>query len=194
MAIGMFPEWYAKPQPDWPSQMRIAGFPRFDGQTEEKLDAKVFEFCQAGDPPIVFTFGTGMMHATDLFRQAVEACRQVGTRGILLTKHRANLPDALPTSVRHWEFVPLQQLLPHCAAIVHHGGIGTVAKALATGTPQLIIPHAWDQLDNARRVVQLGAGKMLNRRWVTGARTARGACCIDESRHQGAVSRDSEPV
>ena len=173
LAIGMFPEWYAKPQRDWPPQMRIAGFPMFEGPTAEKLDAKVLEFCQAGDPPIVFTFGTGMMHAADLFRQAVEVCRHIGTRGILLTKHRQHLPDALPTAVRHFEFVPLQLLLPHCGTIVHHGGIGTVAKALATGTPQLIIPHAWDQLDNARRVVQLGTGIMLKRSRVTGARTAR---------------------
>jgi rhamnosyltransferase subunit B len=82
------------------------------------------------------------------------------------------LPSALPPSVRHFEFVSLKLLLPHCAAIVHHGGIGTVAKALATGTPQLIIPHAWDQLDNAKRVEQLGAGKWLKRRQATSARIA----------------------
>ena len=173
LAIGMFPEWYAKPQPDWPSQLQIAGFPTFGGQTEKSLDARVLEFCRAGDPPIVFTFGTGMMHAAALFREAMEACRVIGARGILLTEHRHQLPDALPAVVRHFGFVPLQQLLPKCAAVVHHGGIGTVATALSTGTPQLVIPHAWDQLDNARRVIQLGAGEMLKRRRSTGARIAR---------------------
>ena len=173
LAIGMFPPWYATPQPDWPSQMRLAGFPMFDGSTEKSLDPDVLEFCQAVGPPVVFTFGTGMMHATDLYRQAVEACRRIGSPGILLTKHRNQLPDVLPPTVRHFEFVSLQQLLPYCAAIVHHGGIGTVAKALVTGTPQLIIPHAWDQLDNARRVEQLNAGKGLKRRRATAARIAR---------------------
>ena len=188
LAIGMFPEWYARPQPDWPSQMQIAGFPMFDGQSEEKLDAKVLEFCQAGEPPIVFTFGTGMMHATDLFSQAMETCHQVGARGILLTRHRQQLPDALPPAVRHFEFVPLGQLLPHCAAIVHHGGIGTVARALAAGTAQLIIPHAWDQLDNGLRVVQLGAGKILPRRRGHRWSNSRSACRVDKSRCKGTVS------
>ncbi len=173
LAIGMFPPWYANPQPDWPSQMRIAGFPMFDGPTDECLNPEVLEFCQTGDPPIVFTFGTGMMHAADLFRQAVEACRRIGLPGILLTKHGNQLPNALPPTVRHFDYVSLQQLLPHCAAIVHHGGIGTVAKALATGTPQLIIPHAWDQLDNARRVEQLNAGDFLTRRRATAVRISR---------------------
>ena len=48
-----------------------------------------------------------------------------------------------------------------CAAVVHHGGIGTVAKALSTGTPQLILPMAFDEPDNAARVRSLGAGESL---------------------------------
>ena len=173
LAVGLFPAWFAEPQPDWPSQMRIAGFPMLDGTAVKDLDSEVLEFCQAGEPPIVFTFGTGMMHATDLFREALAACRSTGKRGIFLTEHRHQLPDTLPDTVRHFPFVPLRQLLPHCAAVVHHGGIGTVAKSLATGTPQLIIPHAWDQLDNARRVMKLGAGNMLKRSRSTGPRMAR---------------------
>ena len=172
LAIGMFPEWFARPQPDWPSQMQVTGFPMFHGTHPHHLDPRAVDFCQAGEPPIVFTFGTGMMHATEMFEQAVETCRLIDARGILLTGHRQQLPATLPASMCHFEFLPLGQLLPNCAAIVHHGGIGTVAWALATGTPQLIIPHAWDQLDNAQRVVQLGVGKMLKRRGVTAARTA----------------------
>jgi UDP:flavonoid glycosyltransferase YjiC (YdhE family) len=45
--------------------------------------------------------------------------------------------------------------------VVHHGGISTVAKALAAGTPQLILPFAFDQMDNALRVKRLGAGDWL---------------------------------
>jgi UDP:flavonoid glycosyltransferase YjiC (YdhE family) len=52
-------------------------------------------------------------------------------------------------------------VLPRCTAIVHHGGIGTTSQALATGTPQLIMPMAHDQPDNAQRVARLGAGSYL---------------------------------
>ena len=40
---------------------------------------------------------------------------------------------------------------------VHHGGIGTAAEALRSGTPQLITPFAWDQFDNGARIASLGA-------------------------------------
>ena len=45
----------------------------------------------------------------------------------------------------HRGALPLATLLPHCAAIVHHGGSGTVAAALVAGTPQVIIPCIFDQ-------------------------------------------------
>jgi UDP:flavonoid glycosyltransferase YjiC (YdhE family) len=64
------------------------------------------------------------------------------------------------------------RLFPHCAAVVHHGGVGTVAKALATGTPQLILPRAFDQMDNAARVKRLGAGDWLKSKQLTGTRIA----------------------
>jgi len=43
----------------------------------------------------------------------------------------------------------------------HHGGIGTVAIALARTTPQLILPICFDQIDNGTRVKLLGAGDWL---------------------------------
>jgi len=56
--------------------------------------------------------------------------------------------------------------------VVHHGGIGTTARALAAGTPQLVLPLAWDQPDNAARVRRLGAGSSLGARHRSAARLA----------------------
>jgi rhamnosyltransferase subunit B len=161
LVIGMFPDWYAPPQADWPTQIKLVGFPLDDGRPEKALPADVLEFCGAGEPPIVFTLGTGMMHAAEFFREAVEACRTLGARGLFLTKYRQQLPDSLPPFARHCEFAPFLQLFPGCAAVVHHGGVGTTAKALASGTPQLILPLAWDQPDNAARVKRLEVGAWL---------------------------------
>jgi len=41
---------------------------------------------------------------------------------------------------------------------VHHGGIGTTAEALRAGVPQVIVPLAYDQFDNAARVTALRTG------------------------------------
>jgi len=163
LVIGMFPEWYAAPQPDWPSQLRLAGFGRFDGVRNELPD-DLRNFCEAGTPPIVFTLGTGMMHASEFFREAVAACESIGARGLLLSKFSAVIPDDLPPTIRHSRFAPFRALLPLCKAIVHHGGIGTTAAALEVGCPQLIMPLAWDQPDNSARIKKLGVGIVLNSR------------------------------
>ena len=53
------------------------------------------------------------------------------------------------------------RLLPECALVVSHGGLGTVLRALAHGVPLLILPLGRDQAFNASRVEALGAGIAL---------------------------------
>jgi rhamnosyltransferase subunit B len=163
LVIGLFPEWYARPQADWPGQIRLAGFGRSDGVKGE-LQEEVRAFCAAGAPPIAFTLGTGMAHAAEFFRKAATACERLGARGILLSKFGRVIPKRLPAGVRHCAFAPFRQLLRHCAAVVHHGGVGTTAAALEAGCPQLVLPLAWDQPDNAARVVKMGVGLTLGLR------------------------------
>ncbi|MEU4532072.1 activator-dependent family glycosyltransferase [Micromonospora ureilytica] len=51
----------------------------------------------------------------------------------------------VPDNVRVVEFVPMDALLPTCAAVINHGGAGSFQTALAHGVPQLIIPDMmWD--------------------------------------------------
>jgi rhamnosyltransferase subunit B len=63
--------------------------------------------------------------------------------------------------VKHFTFVPFSLLLPRASALVHHGGIGTCAQGLASGLPQLVMPMAYDQLDNALRLKRLGVGEFV---------------------------------
>jgi UDP:flavonoid glycosyltransferase YjiC (YdhE family) len=173
LVLGMFPAWYAPVQPDWPPQMRLTGFPRYDGGAgSREMDAKLVAFCESGEAPIAFTFGTGMMHAKRLFHAAVKACRILGRRGIVLTKFAEQLPAPLPDTVYHATFAPFRKLFPRCAAVAHHGGVGTVAECLAAGVPQAVLPIAWDQKDNATRVKRLGAGDWIRAGRATGPRLA----------------------
>jgi UDP:flavonoid glycosyltransferase YjiC (YdhE family) len=171
LAIGLFPDWYAPPQSDWPPQMQLAGFPLFDGGNEADLPNDLLDFCRAGRPPIAITFGSGMMHGTQLFRATIEACKSLGERGILLTRFKQQLSASLPPFVHQCEYAPFGKLFPRCSAVVHHGGVGTTAQALAAGIPQLILPMAWDQQDNATRVRRLGVGDWLSPKH-SGARMA----------------------
>jgi glycosyltransferase (activator-dependent family) len=68
----------------------------------------------------------------------------------------------LPANVRATEFVPLNELLPSCSAVIHHGGFGTLANALVHGVPQIIAPgRYWDELDFGRALESRGAGLLL---------------------------------
>jgi UDP:flavonoid glycosyltransferase YjiC (YdhE family) len=94
----------------------------------------------------------------------VDACRRLGRRGLLLSRYRDQLPADLPPGVRHFDYVPLSRVLPRAAALVSHGGIGTLSQALAAGIPQLIMPLGFDQFDNAARLGRLGVAATLTPR------------------------------
>jgi rhamnosyltransferase subunit B len=161
LTIGLFPEWYAPPQADWPVNTRLGGFSMYDGAKAKHLPEELLEFCRSGSRPVAFTFGTAMRHGRELFHAALECCEALKMRGIFLTRFSGQMPDPLPHSVRHCVYAPFGQLFPQCAAVVHHGGAGTTARALGAGLPQLIVPLAWDQPDNAMRVKNLGAGDWI---------------------------------
>jgi UDP:flavonoid glycosyltransferase YjiC (YdhE family) len=159
--IGLFPEWFAPPQPDWPPNVTLTGFPLFDERGLAELPAEVETFLADGEPPVVFTPGSAMKHAAGFFAAAVEACERLGRRALLLTRFPEQLPARLPPGVRHFEYVPFSQVFPRAAAVVHHGGIGTLSQALAAGVPQLVMAMAHDQPDNAARARRLGVGRAI---------------------------------
>jgi rhamnosyltransferase subunit B len=172
LSLALFPAWFAAPVPDWPQPLHQAGFPLYDPDPDAAPSAALRAFLDAGAPPVVFTPGTGNRQAARYFEAATQAVIQLGLRAIFLTPHREQLPGALPPTICWQDYVPLKALLPHVAALVHHGGIGTTAEALRAGTPQLVVPLAHDQFDNAARIVALGVGGVLHATRVTPRRMA----------------------
>lgn len=168
--LGLFPDWFGPVQPDWPSQTRLTGFPRFDPADPELPQADLPE--TEDEAPLVFTPGSANIHARTFFVAAVAASQALGRPAILLTRHREQLPDRLPPGVVHRPYVPLPELLPRAAALIHHGGIGTTAQGLAAGIPQLVMPMSHDQPDNAARLRRLGVGDVLSPARFTGERVA----------------------
>jgi len=173
LVLGLFPDWFAPHQPDWPEATSLVGFPLWDQQaTKVPLSEGAQQFFDEGEAPLVFAPGSAMTQGEAFFQSAIEACRQLGRRGMLMTKYPAQLPRPLPAGVRHFSFEPFSLLLPRAAALVHHGGIGTTAQGLAAGLPHLVMPMAYDQLDNATRLQRLGVGQILPRRRFLGPAVA----------------------
>ena len=162
--LGLFPDWFAHPQPDWPPQTQLTSFVYYDKQQNgnEELPEELETFLGAGSAPIIFTAGTAMKHADKFFLDCIGACQLLGQRGILLTQHPEQLPAELPQGIQHFSYLPFSTVLPRAAALVHHGGIGTTAQAIAAGIPQVIRPMAHDQPDTAARVEKLGIGASLS--------------------------------
>jgi rhamnosyltransferase subunit B len=171
--IGLFPDWFAPPQSDWPRNLRLTGFPLWDECEVSVPPPGLEEFLAAGSPPIVFTPGSAMMHGHAFFAEAIEACRILGRRGILLTKYAEQLPARLPENIAHFSFVPFSFVFPRAAAVVHHGGVGTCGQGLAAGVPQLVMAMSHDQPDNAARLERLGVGLAIKPKHFRGPEVAK---------------------
>lgn len=168
----MCPPWFAERQPDWPEQVRQIGFPRADrlGAVGAATDPRIERFLADGEAPVAITFGTAMRRGAPLYRAAMEAAERVGRRSLVMTGETVEIPPALRGRALVTPYAPFGEVLPRCAAFVHHGGVGTVARAFAASTPQLVVPLAFDQFDNAERVRRLGCGFVIRRR-LFGARS-----------------------
>lgn len=173
LSLTLFPAWFAPTQPDWPQPLYRGGFPLFDPKPDAPLSPELLRFLDGGPAPVVFTHGTGNLQAGAYFRHACAAVGRLGLRAVLLTPHRDQVPLDLPPSILRQDYVPLRRLLPRVAALVHHGGIGTTAEALRAGTPQLVVPLAHDQFDNAARVTALGVGAGLHATRLNADRLAK---------------------
>jgi UDP:flavonoid glycosyltransferase YjiC (YdhE family) len=81
----------------------------------------------------------------------------------VLTLGRAVDREAIrvPAGVDAVDYADHDRVMPRCAAVIGHGGLGTVLRALAHGVPQLMLPLGRDQAFNAGRVEQLEAGIRL---------------------------------
>jgi hypothetical protein len=159
--LGFYPDWFGAPPPGRPG-IRLTGFPALDDGAVPPLEPVLEDFLAAGPPPVVFTPGSFQRRAGRFFRECLAACAKLGLRAVLLSPYGEQVPTGLPAGVLHLKYAPLQQLAGRAAALVHHGGIGTLAQGLRSGVPQIAAPVFFDQFDNAKRLEALGVGRTLS--------------------------------
>lgn len=172
--LALFSSVIGPPQPDWPRNTLVTGFPFFDDD-DALLPRELAQFLADGEPPLVFTLGSSAVRdAGDFYVQSVAAARMLGRRAVLLVgdEPRNRAPEPLPEHIVTAAYAPYARLFPVASAIVHHGGIGTTAQALRAGKPMLVMPFGGDQYDNAARIERLGVGRTIMRRRYTAGRAA----------------------
>ncbi|MGL4420847.1 MAG: glycosyltransferase, partial [Gemmataceae bacterium] len=165
--LNLFPAWFAS-APDWPQQTICTNFIRYDQGTKAMPPGLSDFLTQA--PPVVVTFGSAMRQAGIPFAAATEAIRLADLPGLLLARGTEQVPQSLPAKVRHFEYAPFGEVFPRSRVVIHHGGIGTTAQALAAGVPQIIMPMAFDQYDTAARLEALGVAITVRPAQFTPAR------------------------
>jgi UDP:flavonoid glycosyltransferase YjiC (YdhE family) len=119
-------------------------------------------------PLVYMTFGSVAANIgffPDFYRAMLDAVAELPAR-ILLTVGNAGDPEQLgplQPNVHAERWLPQEQVMPHTAAMLVHGGFGTMMTGLAAGVPMVVVPlFAMDQYANARRVEAVGAGRALS--------------------------------
>ena len=165
--LAMFPACIAQPQRDWPAHTTVTGFPLFSAEeADSETLARLEKFLQSGEPPLVFALGSLAVNiATGFFETSSVIARQLGQRAILVVGAQDdNLKQIEPgDDLLIIHYVAYDKLFPHARVIIHQGGIGTLAEAIAAQRPMLIVPFGFDQFDNAERAERLGIAKTLSR-------------------------------
>ncbi len=138
---------------------------RYVGPQLDVADLGTFDdslLARPGRPLVLVGLSSTVMLQERLLQRAADALGQLDVCGLITTGPAVD-PAVIsaPPNVVVRQWVRHADVLPHCSAVITHGGHGTVMKALLAGVPQVVVPLGRDQPDNAARIVALGAGIRL---------------------------------
>ena len=150
-ARAMFPEWFA-PAPDYPPQLRFGGFPLYDERIEHELPADVQRFLDAANRRSWRRSAPGCGSAHLYFAAVADACRILNRRGILLTPHAEQIPHDAARRRRALCLCAVQHAVAARGRARASRRNRHLRQGMAAGVPQIVMPLAHDQPDNARRL------------------------------------------
>lgn len=169
LQLGLWPEWFDKAGVTAPAATHLTGFITHDPAESGELPATAAALLDQNPPPVLVSGGTSQYLHGRFYHAAADACAEAGLTGMLVCQHRDLVPDPLPPGVHWFAELPFRLVMPKVSAVLHHGGIGTLARALSAGTPQVILPYGVDRPDNATRLQRLGlAEKLPASEWTPG--------------------------
>jgi UDP:flavonoid glycosyltransferase YjiC (YdhE family) len=108
-------------------------------------------------PLVALSFSTTEMHGQmELVERLCSGLVDQPIDAVLTLGGLSHIPITPRRNVEVVPFADHDELFPRCEAVVTHGGLGTVLRALAHGVPLLMLPLGRDQHVNAGQVAQLG--------------------------------------
>jgi UDP:flavonoid glycosyltransferase YjiC (YdhE family) len=115
-------------------------------------------------PWVLVTLGTSFNADPNFFIAAAHAADQLGCVPILALGAPPAAPwvqqmrGRLPRSAVVRERVDFAAVLPNIAAAIHHGGAGTTHALVRYAVPQIVVPHAADQVRQAQGIMRCRVG------------------------------------
>jgi len=148
------------PRPsDWAAWATVSGFAFLDEGDSYHPPAELARFLAAGPPPVYIGFGSMTACQPEALTKIVMAAVERASVRALVVSGWGGLSQLAPSRNVHFAAdVPHDWLMARVSAVVHHGGIGTLAAGLRAGRPTVVVPFFGDQPFWARRVRELGVG------------------------------------
>jgi vancomycin aglycone glucosyltransferase len=126
--------------------------------SKNQLPENVENFINSGKPPVFISFGSNPISKPEKFISLFEEVSTTTKQRLIISKAWANLPENNTADILFVDEMPFEYLFPKVAAIVFHGGTGTMAAAAKAGIPQIAFPFMADQFDNRNQIGKLKLG------------------------------------
>jgi vancomycin aglycone glucosyltransferase len=126
--------------------------------SQNGLPENVDNFLKSGKPPIYIGFGSNPVDRPEKYNIIFNKVSKETNQRLIISKGWANLPENNSADILYVDEMPFELLFPRLAAIVYHGGTGTMAVAARAGIPQAAFPFMADQFENRKQIVKLGIG------------------------------------
>lgn len=150
------------PKPnDWGREINIPGFYFLDLATSYTPEPDLAAFLEAGPPPVYIGFGSIVVDDPNkLTRMIFDAITMAGVRALVSKGWGGIGADSvgIPDGVFMLGNCPHDWLFKKVSCVVHHGGAGTTAAGIKTGTPTVVVPFFGDQPFWGAMIAKAGAG------------------------------------
>ena len=153
--VGTFPQLeYPR---TWPPRVHVTGPVSWEPPADD------VEIPPGGEPLVLVAPSTAQDPEQRLLRAAIDGLAKLPVRVLAANNRRPKTPLRQPPNARLVEWISYSQAMPLADVVVCHGGHGTLARALASGSPVVTVPAAGDMAENGARAQWAGAG--LNLPW-----------------------------
>lgn len=165
--LGCWSALYRSETPDDPGNSLTTGFTIERQRDPGRIPKEMIDWLSQGSPPVIVGLGsTARWQGRHIYEAVAKVCTALQKRCLLVGPELEDLAN-LETGIRTVRNIPFREVFPYACIVVHHGGLSTTAQALFAGSPQLVVPFAHDQFNNAARIKRLGAGLSLSSRKVS---------------------------